>query len=516
MTYEELAALPARPMSMGLALSWQAARAPDRPALTMGATTYTRLELDRAANRLARALAQQGIGQEDRVAVVLPTGPSHQITCFALWKLGALVMPLPPRLVDAELQHVVKLGQPKLVIGVDPQRLPGEAVLPAGFTPAASLSDAPLPEAVSTMWKASTSGGSTGLPKLIWENRSSLIHPLEPAPILRIGVDDVVLHPAGAYHNASFSQTNWALCWGGHVILMQKFDAGEWLQTAERFAVRWAYLVPTMMSRILALPEELRRAADLSRLRTVMHMAAPCPAWVKAAWIDWVGPDAVWEIYGGTEGYGATMINGREWLAHRGSVGRAPPETEILDDDGRSVAPGEVGAIYFRPPPGNPMGHSAEPKTFGDMGYLDSDGYLYLADRRTDMILTGGVNIYPAEVEAAVEQAEGVAGCAVIGLPDQDLGAKAHVIIELVPGRTMLDPAELAAFLADRLSPHKIPYTCEFVAEPLQDEAGKIRRKRLREERLEGGGGPRLPLRPRAAGSLGGLRGAFAQSAAAP
>lgn len=473
-------------MSVGSALTWQAARDPDRPALTMGDRTYTRGELDRAANRLARALAGRGIGRDDRVAVVLPTGPAHQITCFAVWKLGATVIPLPPKIADEELRHLAEEADPKLVIGVEPDRLPGRESLPAGFTPDESLSDEPLPDVVATRWKASTSGGSTGLPKLIWENRDSTIDPTVASPLLRMELEDVILHPAAAYHNSPFCQTAWALCWGGHVVLMERFDAAEWLRLVERHRVRWVYLVPTMMNRILALPDEVRRAADVSSIEVLMHMAAPCPPWVKAAWIDWIGPEKIWEIYAGTEGYGATMINGVEWLAHPGSVGRAPARTEVRDDDDTLLPPGDIGTIWFHPPAGNPMGHPTEVvRTYGDVGSIDDDGYLYLADRRTDLILTGGGNLYPAEIEAAIEQAPGVVSVAVVGLPDPDLGAKAHAIIEVPAGRPWPEPMELATFLAPLLSRHKIPYTCEFVTEPLRDEAGKIRRKRLREERIE-------------------------------
>lgn len=478
-----IAEMPACPMGMGYALSWQAAQDPVRPALTMGDKTYSRLELDRAANRLARALAQLGVGKGDRAAIVLPTGPRHQITSFALWKLGATVIPMPAKLADQELQQIAATGDPKIVIGIDPARLPGRAVLPADFEPDPMLSDEPMPEVVSAIWKAATSGGSTGIPKIIYERRSSLINPLEPNALLRMRTEDVVLHPAGAYHNASFSQTNWALCWGSHVILMPRFDPLEWLKLVERYRVRWAYLVPTMMSRILALPEEVRRSFDISSIETAIHMAAPCPPWVKQGWIEWIGPEKIWEIYAGTEGYGATMIGGAEWLAHRGSVGKAPPGTDIRGEDGSVLPAGEIGAVHFRPGANNLFGHPDVPLSYGDMGWLDADGYLYLADRRTDMILTGGVNLYPAEIEAAIEQFPGVVSAAVIGLPDPDLGAKAHAIIELAPDRQAPPPSDLGAFLATRLSRHKIPYTCEFVTESLRDEAGKIRRKRLREER---------------------------------
>ncbi|MDV7354336.1 AMP-binding protein [Rhodococcus oxybenzonivorans] len=480
-SYTELADMPARQMSMGLALSWHAARDPHHPALTMNGITLSRLELDRAANRLARDLAQRGVGRDDRVAVVLPTGPKHQITCHSLWKLGATVVPLPARVVESELGQLVSAAHPALIIGAE---LDEYNCLTADFEPDSDLPDGPLPEVVSTQWKASTSGGSTGSPKLIVEDRTSLIHPEQPIPILHMRGTDVLLHPAGAYHNAAFSQTNWALCWGIHVMLMERFDAREWLRIVQDYKVCWAYLVPTMMSRILSLPADVRENADVSTLRIVIHMAAPCPPWVKQAWIDWIGPEAIWEIYAGTEGYGATMISGPEWLEHRGSVGKAPPGTEIRNDEGRVLGAGEIGTVWFSPPVGNPFGHSLEYHTYGDVGSIDENGYLYLADRRTDLILTGGVNVYPAEIESVLEQAPGVVTAAVIGLPDPDLGAVAHAILELEPGLPTPTSSDLTTFVRTRLSPGKVPFTYEVVSESLRDEAGKLRRSRLRDERL--------------------------------
>jgi bile acid-coenzyme A ligase len=470
-------------MSMGLALSWQAAQNPDAPALTMGPVTYSRMAVDRAANRLARDLARRGIARSDRVVVLLPTGPRHQIACFAAWKLGATVIPISDRLVDRELRQLVREADPALVIGVDPLRLPGCNGLPPDYEPVATLSDDPLPEVVAPVWKASCSGGSTGIPKLIRENRSCTVHPHEPTPILRLQSGDTMLHPAAAYHNASFTQTNWGLCWGCHVVLMPRFDAVEWLRTVERMRVNWAYMVPTMMSRVLAIPAAERARYDLSSIKMIIHMAAPCPPWVKEAWIDWFGRETIWEVYAGTEGFGATIIGGGEWLEHRGSVGRAPAGTTICDDEGRPLPVGEVGQIYFLPYAGNPMGYPQTPRTYGDMGSLDESGYLYLADRRSDMILTGGVNLYPAEIEGEIEQFPGVVASAVVGLPDADLGARAHAIVQLSEETAEPDVEGLRAFLAERLSPNKLPRSFEFTREGLRDEAGKLRRSKLREAR---------------------------------
>ena len=360
-------------------------------------------------------------------------------------------------------------------------------MLPADFEPDASLSDEPLPEAIATRWKGITSGGSTGMPKLMWDNFSSVVDPHGPLEILVIKPEDRMLHPAGAYHNAPFSQTNWGLSWGCHVVLMERFDPVEWLKAVEKHKIRWAYLVPTMMSRILSVPKEVREGYDLSSLEVVIHMAAPCPVWVKAEWIDWLGPDRIIEVYAGSEGYGSTLLTGREWLEHPGTVGKAPPDTEIRDEEGNALPTGEIGLICFRPPAGNIMGLPYEFQTFGDMGSLDADGYLYIADRRTDMIICGGVNLYPAEIEAAIEQFPGVVAALVVGLPHADLGSVPHAIIELASGVAAPDPAELSTFLRTVLARTKFPRTFEITPNAIRDEAGKMRRSRWREERIARG-----------------------------
>jgi len=215
-----------------------------------------------------------------------------------------------------------------------------------------------------------------------------------------------------------------------------------------------------------------------------MHMAAPCPDWVKAGWIEWLGPERIWEVYAGTEGYGSTLLSGEEWLAHRGTVGQAPAGAEVRDDEGRALPPGEVGALYFPAPLGNRANLAPGYYTYGDMGWVDADGYLYIADRRTDMIVSGGGNLYPAEIEAAIEQYPGVVAAAVIGLPDADLGSVPHAIVELEPEARQPTPQELLAFLGEKLARTKHPRSVEFTREPLRDDAGKMRRSRLRQARL--------------------------------
>jgi bile acid-coenzyme A ligase len=250
------------------------------------------------------------------------------------------------------------------------------------------------------------------------------------------------------------------------------------------------------MHRIWRLPEATRRKYDLSSLRVVLHMAAPCPIWLKEWWIDWLGPERIFELYAGTERQGFTSITGQEWLEHKGSVGKvgAGFGLKVLDQDGNTLGPGEVGEIYFLPEAGPGATYryiGAEPRragnweSLGDMGHLDEDGYLYLADRRTDLILSGGANIYPAEVESAIDAHPNVLSSAVIGLPDDDMGQMVHAIVQLKPGlRGDEAEDELRAFVAQRLTKYKLPRSFEFVDSPLRDDAGKIRRSQLREDRV--------------------------------
>jgi bile acid-coenzyme A ligase len=252
-------------------------------------------------------------------------------------------------------------------------------------------------------------------------------------------------------------------------------------------------MVPTMMKRILRLPDEERLSFDLSSLRVVWHLAEPCPEWLKLAWIEWLGAERIFELYAGTEAQIATVITGPEWMAHRGSVGRVVPGTvSITNEDGNEVSVGEMGEVWMRSPRATPtykyLGATARTRdggweSLGDMGRLDEDGYLYLGDRAADMILSGGANIYPAEIESVIQEHPAVKSCAVIGLPDEDKGNTVHAIIEAEISEVSQE--ELQQFLGERLVIYKVPRTFEFVDFALRDDAGKVRRSALRAERME-------------------------------
>jgi bile acid-coenzyme A ligase len=251
-----------------------------------------------------------------------------------------------------------------------------------------------------------------------------------------------------------------------------------------------------MMHRIWRLGEAERSRYDVSSLEIVCHIAAPCPAWLKEKWIEWLGPDRIWEVYSGTEAIAATVIGGREWLTHKGSVGRlmTGSKIRILDEHGRDVAPGEVGEIFFLPTNGKGSTYhylGAEPRTngewesFGDLGRVDEDGYLYLADRRTDLILSGGANVYPAEVEAAIDAHPSVLASVVVGLPDADLGQRIHAIVEVREGAPPLEFAGMRQFLSTRLAAYKLPRSLETTRERLRDDSGKVRRAAWRDARID-------------------------------
>jgi bile acid-coenzyme A ligase len=468
---------------------------PDAPAVAAEGRTLRWAELDRRTNRAAHALLARGVKTDDLVTIALPNGLSFIEACFACWKAGATPQPVSPRLAPPELAAVIELANPPLVIAGDElasdrPRADYDALLAASFDESAP------PEVIASSYKAPTSGGSTGRPKLIVSTQPAIARPETPT-FWRLDESDVALMPGPLYHNGPFVTSFAALNAGAHLVILPRFDAETVLQAVERHRATWLYLVPTMMSRIWRLPPEVRTKYDVSSLRTVWHLAAPCPAWLKEAWIDWLGPQVIWELYAATEGLAGTMIDGADWLTHRGSVGRvATGAIRILDANGAEVSSGTTGEVFMKQPEGAPatyryVGAEARRRdewhSLGDLGWMDAEGYLYLSDRRADLILVGGSNVYPAEVEAALEEHPLVQSCVVIGLPDDDLGARVHAIVQPHEG---LEVEALRAFIVGRLVSYKRPRSYEFSTSPLRDEAGKVRRSQLIEERLAAQGPP--------------------------
>lgn len=470
-----------------------AARDPGRPAVTQDGVTVTRHQLDERSTCRARHLAREGVASGDVVLLAVPNSIAFFEYTFAAWKLGAIPCPVSPRLPRHELEGLIALAKPSLIVGV---QIDGYRCLEAGDPPdtaTVELPDSP----VSRHWKIMTSGGSTGRPKLIVTEAPALF-PADGTGYLGQEPGGTILSPGPLYHNAAFSAAHHCLFSGGHVVCMARFDAEEALRLIDQHKVHHVVVVPTVMNRIWRLPGEVRNAFDISSLKTVVHLGAACPVWLKEAWIDWLGPERLLEVYAGTEGIGSTSIRGDEWLRRPGSVGKPTPgvRLRIADRCGRECAVGEIGEIQFHAGAAENLGFhyiGADPEiregwvSLGDLGHVDGDGYLYISDRRTDMIVSGGVNLFPAEIEAAIDRHPAVRASVVIGLPDDDLGNRAHAIIQTEPGGDTLSTGQLVSFLRETLAGFKIPRTFEFTDANLKDEAGKVRRSGLRAERLAAG-----------------------------
>ncbi len=470
-------------LGLGGRISTLAAAHPDRVALCCGDQTLTFAELEVDATRVARELAARGVEAGNRVAIALENSVTFIVVATAAWKLGATAVPVSHRLPPAEQTAFLELADPAVTITANS--------VDDLLSGAATRSGEPLPDIVAAPWKAIGSGGSTGRQKLIIDPGAG--------PLRRGAAEMFGMRPGGVelvagplYHNGPFAWGVIQLMAGGTLALLERFDAETYLRTIEQERVTWSFVVPTMLHRIVQLPDDVLRRYDLDSLEVVLHSAAPCPAWLKRKAIDLFGADRVWEYYGAAEVPGS-LIRGDEWLDHEPSVGRPLPGLEIVirDDDARPLPPGEVGEIWVRPPGGGPTFRyeGAEARvdgglvSVGDLGWLDADGYLFIADRRTDLIITGGVNVYPAEVESALLEHAAVADVAVVGLAHPEWGQSVHAIVQPEAGAPPPAAEELARFCRDRLAAYKLPKSYEMIDSLPRDPSGKIRRSALRAER---------------------------------
>ncbi|KAA1372465.1 AMP-binding protein [Aeromicrobium fastidiosum] len=458
-------------MSIGRALTHLADAAPDAVAVRCGDAILKRRELDRVADGVARAWAER-VGHDDLVTIALPNGIDFVVACVATWKLGATPQPLSPRIGPGERAAVLDLARPALVVDA-------ELVRAGGLVP--SDDDTPLPDLVASSWKAPTTSGSTGRPKIVRSTTPATVDPTAAiAPFVPRHAVQLVAGPM--FHAAPFVYAMRGLMTGHELVMLPRFDAAAALQAIERHRVTWTMLVPTMMQRIWRL--EGREAHDVSSLESVLHLGARCAPWLKRSWIEWLGPDRVVEVYAGTESQGIAMITGNEWLAHPGSVGGAVSGSEfrIVRLDGTVAAPDERGEIVMRRQAGPTYQYvGAEPHvrdgwhTLGDAGWMDSDGYLFVADRLDDVIVTGGATVQPADVEAVLDEHPAVRSSVVVPRPHGDLGQAVHAVVDVAAGEVTV--AELAAWTRARLDPEKVPRSWQLVRDELRDDTGKVRRR---------------------------------------
>lgn len=503
-----------QPVSWGRRITMLAEEHPDQPAIIFAPRDgderiVTWRELDQRSNQLARKLQEMGVDEESLLAVGLPNCPEHYFATYAGWKLGALVLPVRSNLPTIERDGILEVGNPRAVVA-DWEDIPYPQVMSRELTELDAYSSAPLPDKVAHPGKSVGSGGSTGRSKIIVDPRRWEAVPGELGYRVLAGFysNQVQLITGALYHNSPFSWGHFGLFEDHTLVLMDRFDAAHAVDLIERHRVNFAFMAPTMMKRIVDLPDVRQR--DFSSIQGIFQTAAPCPPWLKRAFMELISPEKLYEAFGASEAVGTCAIRGDEWLEHPGSVGRPRnSELKILDENLQPVPTGEVGEIFMRPlgndePTyyyiGSPPAKST-PDGFtsvGDMGWVDEEGYVYLADRRVDLIITGGANVYPAEVEGPLSQHPEVVDVVVIGVPDDDWGKRVHAIIH--PRDRDAPPAvsDLDAWARRHLSSYKVPKSYEFIDELPRDGAGKIRRTSLVAERADGWTPAMIPARDRA------------------
>lgn len=481
----------------------------EREALTFA-------ELDRRSDAVARWLLSVGLEPGDTVALLLENRIELPELWFGARRAGLYYVPIPVPLTPGEIEYLLRDSGARALV-TSPAFADRVSALPPDLPPLraslggplqgcadyeasrdAHLDGAPLPERPLGR-ELFYSSGTTGRPKGIrrpltpFERRADL-PPFECTLRGLFRFDDraVYLSPSPLYH-ATGRFVIRAIEGGGTAVILRRFDAAEALAAIDRWSVTHSHWVPTMFVRMLGLSEAVRAAFDGHSHRVAIHAAAPCPPEVKQRMIDWWGP-IVEEYYGGTENVGVTYLSSAEWLAHRGSVGRAiVGAIRIVDDAGHELPTGEVGLIRFSGGPTfeylNDPGKTRDAiddrgwASYGDIGSVDADGYLYISDRRTDLILSGGVNVYPQEIENVLIEHPAVADAAVIGVPDSEFGEQVKALVELRDPAAASDAlrAELASHCASRLSRIKCPRSIDFESRLPRSETGKLLRRVLKE-----------------------------------
>ena len=476
----------------GVRITELAAEEPDRVAVRFVRIDGTEqplrtVDLEARANQVGWAMAARGVGVGDRIGLELRNSPELVACILGAWKVGASPVPMRWDLPDWERGRVVNVLEPRLLVTEADQTILAEADLQRPD---------PLPPVVPPMANGICSSGSTGTPKVIMSTRPGAYDPdlTRPFPIywgVELGRQRILV-PTTLYHTNGFA-TMLSLIAGDSRVIMEKFDAERVVDLIERHRISTFTATSTMLQRISRVPDLARR--DLSSLVWILQGAAVISPGLVQFWIDRLGPEKVYMSYGMTEGLGLAAIRGDQWLTHKGSVGRGIRETEIrvLDADQKDLLPGEVGEIYLRSPftgsygylgtagnlPCTPDGFA----TAGDLGWLDDEGFLYVVDRRVDMIVSGGANVYPAEVEAALFEHPGVADVVVVGLKDEEWGRRVHAIVEPVDKADPPTAAEIIAFAKGHLAAYKVPKTVEFVEQIPRSAATKVNRGLLVAER---------------------------------
>lgn len=514
-------------------LDW-ASRQPDRTALVVYGSggpgpdsasgrrrSWTFGELADRAGRLGAALRDGGARPGDVVAVLLENRVEFIEAALATSLAGLYLVPVNWHLTAAEVRYILADSAASVLIAsadlaeaalgalggkARPARLVSVGGPIEGFTPYEELLASATPrdlgpaEGMEMIYSSGTTGRPKGIRRPISDGPSE-VHRLATYHFrARFGLSgrDVIGVTTPLYHAYGLVVAMTGLRIGATVTMLERFDPATLLDMISRERVTYAGLVPTMFVRLLRLPDEVRTAADVSSLRIALHTAAPCPVHIKRRMMQWWGP-VLYESYSGTEAVATADIGPHEWLAHPGSVGRPSRPVHVLDDDGRELGPGEAGHIYFETDStfeyhGDPDRRASVTSqqgwvTMGDIGYVDEDGYLYLTDRSAFTIVSGGVNIYPREIEDRLLEHPYVADAAVFGVPDDEFGQSVHAVIEPAPGAPANDEelfAALRAHCREALAGYKCPRTWETSPSLPRDDNGKLYKRRLQEAHWQG------------------------------
>lgn len=480
-------------VSYGTRLTQLASERPDDVAVitvaldgSEGVLTFGQLES--GANQWGREIAAAGGAQGSYIGLVIPNSVELVLAAYGCWKIGAVPIPVRWDLPDWERLRLVEAIKPAVVID--------EAACAAFAAAAARQPASALPEAITPTVNGICSSGSTGMPKVILDTQPAMWTELKTQPFMAawapVARPQTILVPAPMYHTNGFN-TLFYLLGGDRLVILEKFDAELFLDVIEKHRITNFTATPTMLARVARVPGIHKR--DLSSVVWIIQGAAVMPAVLLETWFKLLSPEKVLMAYGMTENFGLTVLRGDEWVEHRGSTGRGFRDTEIkiLDADGCEVPTGELGEIYMRSPvrelyryvggtpplPSTPDGFH----TGGDIGHLDEDGYLYVTDRRVDLIVTGGANVFPAEVEAALAEHDDIADVVVLGLKDPEWGRRVHAVVQLTDPGHPLTAQQVIEYAKAKLASYKAPKTVEFIAEIPRSAATKVSRSAMVEAR---------------------------------
>jgi long-chain acyl-CoA synthetase len=464
---------------------------PDKAAFIENGLITTFVDFDARTDLIARGLAARGVGVDDRVAIMLPNSVAFFEVWAAVSKLRGSVVLVNSHLKPDEVAYIVEDSQAKVLVN-DLDLL--DVLIGAGAESSVDLAPCEV-LAAPVFYTSGTTGRPKGVVHGAFDGSRAKLAQQGQVALWGWLPEDVYLLSGPAYHAGPGGYVMSALFVGATTVILPRWDAREWLRLVDAHRVTLSFMTPAHFIRILEVPEVERAQYDLSSLRLIVHGAAPCPVEIKQRIIAALPATEIWELYGASEG-GATRISPKEWLERPGSVGLPWPgvEVRIVGEDGELCAPREQGAIYIQPPGGARFHyHDAPAKTedawrdgaftVGDVGYLDEDGYLFLTDRVSDMVIRGGVNVYPREIEEVLFTHPAVVDCAVFGIPDKRYGEQLKAVIET---RAEATPEEFQAFVRERLADYKVPASVEIVEELPRNPNGKVMKRWLREQAWAG------------------------------